>query len=80
LKPDHTFSEKFEEKDYPDSYSGSWRIEGNQLVLHVTWADKDLQDMVGKDTHLIISEFQPDTFVATLASDRSRTGPWKRLH
>src|SRR5882724_11611481 len=66
LNADRTFSDRFDEKDSPDpSYSGTWRVEGDQLVMHVTWANKALQDIVGKDLRLIVSEFQPKKFIAT---------------
>jgi len=80
LKADRTFSEKFDEKDSSDSYSGTWRVEGDQLIMHVTWADKVLQDIVGKNMRVVISEFHHDSFVGALADDRRKSQPWKRLH
>jgi len=81
LKADHTFSERFDEKDFPDpNYSGTWRVDGDQLVMHVTWADKSLQHIVGKDLRLIVSEFQPKKFVATPAEDRTKPLTWERRH
>ena len=79
LKADRTFSEKFDEKDSSDRQSGTWRVEGDQLIMHVTWADKVLQDTVGKDVRVVISEFQHDIFVGALADDRKKSQPWKRL-
>src|SRR5437763_1693481 len=40
LRSDHSFSVKFDEKDSSTSYSGTWRVEGDQLIAHVTAADK----------------------------------------
>jgi hypothetical protein len=80
LNVDHTFSVKFDEKDSSTSYSGTWRVEGDQLIAHVTAADKVLQDIVGKDFRIIVSNFQHDTFVATIADEHRTSQPWKRLH
>ena len=81
LKPDHTFSERFDEKDAPDpNYSGTWHVDGDQLVMHVTWAAHSLQDIVGKDLRLIISEFEDKKFVATPLEDRTKPLSWERLH
>jgi hypothetical protein len=77
LKADHTFSERFEDTDSP-SYSGNWRVEHDQLVLHITWADKNLQDILGKDMRLIISDLQSEKLVATPAEDKKAL-PWKRV-
>lgn len=79
LRPDHTFSVRFDEKGSSDSYSGTWRIDDDQLVAHVTAADKVLQDIVGKDLRLTMSDFHHDRFMATLAVDEKETFPWKRL-
>src|SRR6266581_1975263 len=55
LSADHTFSERFDEKDSPgDICSGTWRVEGDQLVMHVAWANKSLNDIVDKDMRFII--------------------------
>jgi hypothetical protein len=83
LKVDHTFSERFDEKDLADPIlSGTWRVEGDQLVLHVTWEleGKKTQSVVGKDLRLTISDFHGDKLSATLAEDKNKTLPWKRLH
>jgi hypothetical protein len=81
LNADHTFSDRFDEKRSPEpSYSGTWRVEGDQLIMHVTWADKALQDIVGKDLRLIVSEFQQKKFVATPTEDRTKPVTWERRH
>jgi hypothetical protein len=80
LKADHTFSERFDEKGYSDSYTGTWRVEDHQLVLHILWAADGLQDIAGKDLRLVISQFHRDTFVATLGEDATKAGHWKRRH
>ena len=78
LKPDHTFSERFEDTDSP-SYSGTLRAERDQLVLHISWADRNLQDMLGKEMRLIISDLQKDKLVVTLADDQKKALPWRRV-
>jgi hypothetical protein len=78
LRPDHTFSERFVGFD-TDSYSGTWRVERDQLVLHITWVDENLKDMLGKDMRLIISDLQSDKLMATLAEDKRKALPWKRV-
>ena len=80
LKPDHTFSERFDEKGYSDSYTGTWRVEDHHLILHILWAADGLQDIVRKDQRLLISQFERDSFVATLAEDATKSLPWKRRH
>ena len=81
LKADHTFSERFDEKDVPGrNYSGTWRVEGDQLVMHVTWAAQSLQDIVGKDLRLIVSAFEDKKFVATPLEDRTKPHAWERRH
>jgi hypothetical protein len=78
LRPDHSFSERFVGFD-TDSYSGSWRVEREQLVLHIAWADENLKDMLGKDMRLIISDLQNHKLVATLADDKKKALPWTRV-
>jgi hypothetical protein len=80
LKADHTFSVKHDEKDSAISYSGTWRVEGNTLVAHVTAADKFLQGIVGHDFRVAISDFQHDSFVAILIDEERTSQQWKRLH
>jgi hypothetical protein len=81
LNADHTFSDRFDEKGFPEpSYSGTWPVEGDQLIMHVTWADKALRDIVGKDLRLIVSEFQQKKFVATPTEDRTKPVTWERRH
>jgi hypothetical protein len=80
LRPDRTFSYAFEEDDRGDSLSGTWHVERNQLVLHVTWADNSLQHMVGKDFRLLISQLQHDTLVATSVENKTKAVTWERRH
>ncbi len=81
LKADHTFSERFDEKDFPDpSFSGTWRVEADQLVMHVASANSSLQDIIGKDLRLIVSEFQQKKFVATPTEDPTKLLTWERRH
>jgi len=51
--------------DDSDSYSGTWRVDHDQLVLHVIRSDKVLHDILGKDMRFIISDLQRDRFIAT---------------
>src|SRR4051812_4676048 len=58
LKADRTFSERFDEKNLADPVlSGRWRVEGDQLVLHVTWEleSKSVQSVVGRDLRYVIA-------------------------
>jgi hypothetical protein len=81
LNADRTFSQQFDEKDTPgDICSGSWRVDHAQLVLHVTHADKVLQDVLGKDVRFIISEVDGKKFVATPAEDKTKPLTWERRH
>jgi hypothetical protein len=79
LNADRTFSNRFDEKDFPEpNYSGTWHVEGDQLVMHVSWADKPLQDIIGKDLRLIVSAFQQKKFVAISAEHRTKAVTWER--
>jgi hypothetical protein len=79
LNTDRTFSQRFDEKDSPgDICSGTWRVDHDQLVLHVTRADKPLQHIIAKDVRFIISDFQYDKFVATSTEDRTKPLTWER--
>jgi hypothetical protein len=81
LSTDHTFSQRFDEKDFPPpNFSGTWRIEGDQLVLHVAWANKSLNDILGKDMRFIISEFDEKKFVATPTEGPTKPVTWERRH
>src|SRR4051794_15993751 len=77
LRSDHTFSERFVDSN-SDSYSGTWKAEGNQLVLHIGWVDENLKDMLGHEMRLIISDLKKDGLIATLADDPKKTLPWRR--
>ena len=81
LNADHTFSDRFDDKDFSEpSYSGTWHVENDQLVMHVTWANKAQQDIIGEDLRLIVSEFHQRKFVATLAEDGIKPVAWERRH
>jgi hypothetical protein len=70
LKSDHTFSERFDRENSSETYrSGTWRLEGDQLVLHITWAMEPFQGLIGQEDRQIISEFRRDAFVTKTAVD-----------
>src|SRR6476469_3766998 len=50
FQADHTFSQVSHQTDLPPAHvlSGSWHVEGQQLVLKFTWAHRTMQDMVGQ--------------------------------
>ena len=80
LRADHTFSVRHDEKDSAISYSGTWRVERDQLVAHVTTADKFLKDIIGHDFRVTVSDFHQDSFMAILVDEQGRSSQWKRLH
>jgi len=81
LNADQTFSDRFDEKDSgTDICSGTWRVDRDYLVLHLTHGDKVLQDVVGKDVRFLISQFQHDRFVATPTQDSQNPVTWQRRH
>jgi hypothetical protein len=80
LKADHTFSVKHDEKDSTVAYSGTWRVEGDRLITHVTAADEMLQHIMGKNFRITVSDFHRDSFRATLMDEHGRSDIWKRLH
>ena len=83
LRADHTFSERFDQKDLPKPvFSGTWRFERDQLVLHVTWEleSKKVQSIVGRDLRYAISDVQQDSLVATLLEPHNEPEHWKRRH
>jgi hypothetical protein len=82
LKADRTFSERFDEKNLADPVvSGTWRTEGNQLVLHVTsqLQAKTVPSVLGRDLRYIISDLQPNALVAAYTDTKSDPVHWKRL-
>jgi hypothetical protein len=88
LNSDHTFSQKFDDKNITDdSFAGSWRLEGDELVLHVTRADTVIQQMVGTDMHFALSKFRRDKFIAEFHkagnppshAQNTLASQWKRL-
>jgi hypothetical protein len=82
LKADQTYCDKFDEKDIVEpSVCGTWRLENDQLVLHITWTASAVKPpMLGKELHFTISDFGSDSFVATLAGDEKWNFRWKRVH
>jgi hypothetical protein len=80
LRADHTFSVKHDEKGSTAGYSGTWRTEGDQLIGQVTAADEPLQEIIGKDFRVTISDFHGDSFTVTPADGQSSPGIWKRVH
>jgi hypothetical protein len=80
LKADHSFSVRFDQKNSAESYSGAYSVEGDQLVAHVTAADKALQDIIGKDFRIVVADFHQDSFVAILVDDHRTSQLWKHLH
>jgi hypothetical protein len=83
LKGDHTFSERFDQKGIDDPMiAGTWRVDGDQLVLHVGWQieSKEFQSAVGKDLRYTISSVQRDSLIATFIEAKNDPVRWKRLH
>lgn len=81
LNADHTFSDRFDERDFTEPvYSGTWRVEGDQLVMHATWANNSLQDITGKNFRLIVSQFERNKFVATSTDGKMKPLTWERHH
>lgn len=60
---DHTFSDRFDGED-SDSYSGTWRLDGRSIIIHVDKADPGAADMIGKDLKWIIFDLKKDSMVA----------------
>jgi hypothetical protein len=60
-----------------DSYSGSWRVEGDQILIHVLQASRGASDIVGKDLRWIIFDVQKDSFVAGYDKEHKLT--WTRV-
>src|SRR5438874_13381192 len=82
LNSDHTFSQRFDQKDIADPFlSGRWRVEGGQLVLHVTWQmqGKKIQSIVGRDLRSVISDLKHDSLTATFVETRDDPVHWRRL-
>ncbi len=81
FKADHTFSQVSHHTDLPPAHvlSGSWHLEGQQLVLKFTWAHRSMQDMVGQELRLIISDVQPDHFIEANAQNQKQKILWTRV-
>jgi hypothetical protein len=63
FRPDHTMASRFDGAD-SDSYSGTWSVEGREVVIHVQQASPGSTDTVGKDLRWIVFDIQKDSFVA----------------
>jgi hypothetical protein len=59
---DHTFSDRFDGED-SDSYSGVWRVEGRQIVIHVL-QDRSPDSNIGKDLRWTVFDIRPESFIA----------------
>jgi hypothetical protein len=80
LNADHTFSVKFDQKTWVTNYAGTWRTEKDELVAHVISAGKGLEDLIGKDLRIKVSEFHHDHFMATIVEEgNTSSGMWKRV-
>jgi hypothetical protein len=77
---DHTFSQVSHHTDLPVAQvlSGSWHLEREQLVLKFTWAHPSMQDMVGQELRLIISDVQPNHFTSANAQEQKQKILWTR--
>jgi hypothetical protein len=81
FKADHTFSQVSHHTDLPPAHvlSGDWHLEGRQLVLRFTWAHRSMQDMIGQELRLIVSELQPDHFISANAQNQKQKILWTRV-
>jgi hypothetical protein len=81
LKADHSFSQTAHPTQAPAAHvlSGSWRVEGNQRVMKFTWAHPTMQDMVGQELRLVISDVQPSKFVSANAQNEKQKFVWTRV-
>jgi hypothetical protein len=82
LKADHTYCDQFDEKSITEpSVCGTWRLDGDHLVLNVTWTASAVRPpMLGRQLHFTISDFDTNSFLATLAEDKRWTFRWERRH
>jgi hypothetical protein len=76
FRSDHTMGSRFDGDD-SDSYSGTWRVEGDQVVIHVLQAGPGASDIVGKDLLWIIVDIQKDGFVTGYDKEHKLT--WTRV-
>ena len=81
LKADHTFSQTSLPTQAPPArvLSGTWLVEGDQLVMKFTWAHPTMQDMVGQELRLVISDLQPNKFVSANAQNEKQKFVWTRV-
>jgi hypothetical protein len=81
LKANHTFSQTAHPTNLPVAHdlSGSWQLDGQTLLLKFTWAHPSMQDMVGQELRLVISEIQADRFVSANARNQNQKMIWTRL-
>ena len=81
FKADHTFSQTAHPVDAPPAHvlSGSWRVEGDQLVMKFTWAHPTMQEMVSQELRLVISNLQRNKFVSANAQNQNQRFVWTRV-
>jgi hypothetical protein len=81
LKSDHTFSQTAHPVEAPPAHvlSGTWRVSGNELVMKFTRAHPSMQEMVGQELRLVISDLQQDKFVSANAQNQSQKFTWTRV-
>jgi hypothetical protein len=81
FKADHTFSQTAHPVDAPPAHvlSGSWRVGGDQLVMKFTWAHPTMQEMVGQELRLVISDLQRNEFVSANAQNQNQRFVWTRV-
>jgi hypothetical protein len=81
FKTDHTFSQTAHPTQAPPAHvlSGNWRFDGNELVVKFTWAHPTMQDMVGQELRLVISDLQADKFASTDAQNQKQKIVWTRV-
>ena len=81
LKADHTFSQTAHPAEAPPAHvlSGTWRLPGNALVMKFTWAHPSMQEMIGQELQLVISDLQQDKFVSAFAQNQNQNFTWTRV-
>jgi hypothetical protein len=81
FKADHTFSQTAHPVEAPPAHvlSGSWRVEADQLVMKFTWAHPTMQEMVGQELRLIISDLQQNKFVSVNSQNQNQRSVWTRV-
>jgi hypothetical protein len=81
FKADHTFSQTAHPVEAPPAHvlSGSWRVEGDQVVMKFTWAHPTMQEMVGQELRLVISDLQRNKFLSANAQNQNQRFVWTRV-